>query len=150
MEPPRVTYRILSGEKEWYLVRGFFERLGFRQDIVPSHNFARCVIAEYEDKVIAAWFMQVVIHFEPLVIDPEHAGRVYLRTFVNTLDKALETSVFQGLPAFAFIDTEHTEKVATVTGFEKLNASSIWCRPGTYVPGKDMRETREVVNAGVV
>jgi hypothetical protein len=150
MEPSRVTYRILSGEREWYLVRGFFERLGFRQDIIPSHQFARCVIAEYEGQVIAAWFMQVTIHFEPLVIDPEHAGRVYLRTFVNKLDESLRTSVFAGLPAFAFIDTAHTEKVAEVTGFERLDASSIWCRPGTYIPGKDMRAAQEAVNAGVV
>jgi hypothetical protein len=153
MEPTRATYRILSGEREWYLVRGFFERLGFRQDIIPSHNFARCVVAEYEGKVIAAWFMQVAIHFEPLVIDPEHAGRVYLRSFVGKVDEALATSVFRSLPAFAFIDTEHTEKVAVATGFHKLESSSIYCRPGAYVSGNDMREsceTREAVNAGIV
>jgi hypothetical protein len=107
-------------------------------------------VAEYEDKVIAAWFMQVTIHFEPLVIDPEHAGRVYLRSFVNKLDEALQRSVFNCAPAFAFIDTEHVERVAAATGFEKLNEVSIWCRPNTYVPGREMREAQEAVEAGVV
>jgi hypothetical protein len=152
MEAPRVTYRIISGEAEWPRLAEFFQRVGIRQDIVPSWRFARAAVAEYEGQIIACLFMQVAIHYEPLVVDGLNAGRVYMRALAKKAEEALATSVFNGLPFFAFVDDQHVERLADLWGMEKLSGVSVMCRGvrKSYVSGKDMREeATSVVDPGI-
>jgi hypothetical protein len=128
MQAPSVTYRILRGESEWPLLAEFFSRVGIRRDIIPLSNFSRAIVAEYEGQIVACLFMQCAIHFEPLVVDRAHGGRVYMPSLVAKAEEALATSIFKGMPWFAFVDTAHVERIATLCGMEKLTGVSVMAK----------------------
>jgi hypothetical protein len=142
MEATKVNYRIISGEAEWPRIAEFFHRVGIRQDIVPSWRFARAAVAEYEGQIIACLFMQVAIHFEPLVVDGFNVELVYVKSLLEKAEEALATSVFKGLPYFAFVDSKRVERLAEICGMEKLPDVSVMCKEAkaAYVFGKDTRE----------
>jgi hypothetical protein len=133
------TYRIIEGEKEWYLVRDFYQRMGLRQDIIPSHQFAKCAVVELDNKIIAAWFIQIVVHYEPIVIDKEYTKHVFLRSLLSKVEEAQYHSMFRQLPYFCFIDTEHAAAIGKALGLEKLEGVTVWSKIGSYLQTKDAK-----------
>ena len=145
MEAPRVTYRILDGDSEWERIHAFFHKLRYRTDIIPFPKFSRAIVAEFEGEIIACYFMQVTIHFEPLVLDAAHAGRVHLRSLQSKAEEALASSAFHDMPYFCFIDDERVARIAELCGLSKIEGVSVWSRnpANDFVAGKDAKNSTE-------
>lgn len=82
------TYRLVK-EDEWEWLGDKFESSGYNRILLPHPSVSQCVIAEFDDDIVAFLFLQVTLHSEPVHIDAEHRGKVNWLRMLHTLESAM-------------------------------------------------------------
>lgn len=106
-----MTYRLLPAE-EWERLGPIMERQNFP---IPDSRVAAAAVAERDGEIVGVWFLQMILHLEPLVIEDPYVN-------FRTLQETLETPMLldkKGITYYCCTENEKTTQIAKVCGFNR-------------------------------
>ncbi len=121
-----VEVRFLAPDEYWR-IDPLFDREGTPR---LDPNFSKVVVALDGDRVAGIMVMQMVLHVEPIVIEPEYRKQGLWRPMAEMVDGYLSVSGAAG--AYAQPIHESTKHMCREWGFEEL-ANNLFCK--LYQPG---------------
>lgn len=95
---------------------------------VPDPETAIAAVAETEDGELAgAFFVQVALHMEPLVMSPEHSGELNVQKLHDVLQREGRMAT---TPHYTFSESSEAGKACKLMGMQQL-PFRVWFRaPG--------------------
>ena len=86
---------------------------------LPPKEAAAVVVAEENDIIYGALFLQLALHLEPLLISPSGRGKVDFRRLTSSMESSLKEHG-QHIEYFAFIENPKVARMAEIEGMEEL------------------------------
>jgi hypothetical protein len=113
-----LAYRLLPRE-EWHKLESLFEAKGLDKAVIPHPDVAQCAVAEEDGwRIVAFLFLQMVLHAEPIWIDPKGRGKVKFTRLVSTVE-ALFSPEGQHC-YYAFVNTPAVAQMAQHVGMQPI------------------------------
>jgi len=92
---------------------------------LPDPEAAIAAVAETEEGDLAgAFFVQIALHMEPLVINPEHSGELDIRKLHRVLEREGE---MESSPHYIFSNSPEAGKACKLMGLKQL-PFRVWFR----------------------